>query len=39
MSVVPAETLKEGISYDVTIKAYDKNGAEIEGFIYNFALN
>lgn len=38
-SVFPADTLKAGSSYDVTIQAYDRNGAVIEGGECKFALN
>ena len=30
-NVFPADTLKAGNSYDVTIQAYDRNNAAIEG--------
>ena len=36
--VFPENTLKKGNSYEVTIQAFDKNGAEIEGAVCKFAL-
>ena len=38
-NVFPADTLKEGTSYDISIQAYDRNGDAIEGFMCTFTLD
>lgn len=38
-SVFPAGTLQEGISYDVSVQAYDRNNDAIEGFTCTFTLD
>lgn len=38
-SVFPAGTLKDGISYEVVVQAYDRSGAEIGGACCRFTLN
>ena len=38
-SVFPDGTLQEGISYDVSVQAYDRNNDAIEGFTCTFTLD
>ena len=38
-NVFPENTLKAGSSYDVTVQAFDKKGAEIRGAVCTFRLN
>jgi hypothetical protein len=37
-NVFPENTLMAGNSYDVTIQAFDKKGAEIKGAVCTFTL-
>ncbi len=37
-NVFPADTLKAGNSYDVTIQAFDRNNAAIEGAACEFTI-
>ena len=38
-NVFPGNTLKAGISYDVTVQGYDRESTAIEGTVCKFKLN
>ena len=38
-NVFPAGTMKEGVAYDISVQAYDRNGDAVKGFECSFSLS